>query len=75
MRIATALLMTAAAILLGACSPGVSNAVPDECFWTEPIRFDPATKEWLGGLDWPPTAQADFSKIGDHNELRERFCN
>ena len=71
MRIATALLMAALVTLSTACSP----APVDECFWTEPIRFDPATKEWLGGLEWPPTAQADFNKIGDHNELRERFCN
>lgn len=70
MRIATALLLTAALALSTACS-----APAGECFWTEPIRFDPVTKEWLEGLDWPPTAQADFSKIGDHNELRERFCN
>jgi hypothetical protein len=48
--------------------------IPKECSWSEPIRFDPKTKEWLAGLEWPPTAYEDFNKIGDHNELHDRFC-
>lgn len=48
--------------------------VPNECSWSEPILFDKETKDWLGSQDWPPQAYEDFNKIGDHNELHDRFC-
>jgi hypothetical protein len=45
-----------------------------ECSWSAEIRFEDETKNWLGGLDWPDSAYEDFDKIGDHNELRRKYC-
>lgn len=69
MRYALALLSMISLLFLTACE------TPDECSWSAPIHFDPSTKEWLAGVEWPASAYADFDKIGDHNELRERYCN
>jgi len=72
MRFVVALCLTISGLFLTACS--TPTVIPKECSWSEPIRFDPKTKEWLAGLEWPPTAYEDFNKIGDHNELHDRFC-
>ncbi|HXV73259.1 MAG TPA: hypothetical protein VD713_00875 [Sphingomonadales bacterium] len=45
-----------------------------DCAWAAPIRFSEETKAWLGALEWPETAFADFKQIADHNELYGRFC-
>lgn len=72
MKFVVALFLTISASFLTACSQ--PNVVPKECSWAERIEFDPVTKEWLGGLDWPSQAYGDFNKIGDHNELYDKFC-
>lgn len=40
-----------------------SRGTPDDLVWLQPIEFSKETKEWLGGLNWPPSAYADFDKI------------
>jgi hypothetical protein len=70
MKFVAALCLTISVSFLTACNPTITR----ECSWAEPIRFDPKTKEWLGGLDWPQSAYADFNKIGDHNELYVKYC-
>lgn len=41
---------------------------PVDASWVRPILFHPETKEWLAGLEWPPTAYEDFDQIRRHNE-------
>lgn len=64
---ANLLCMTSLIFLIG-CNP-----VP-ECSWSAPIEFEQETKDWLEGLEWPPTAFEDFDEIGDHNTLYRRNC-
>lgn len=71
MKSVAALCLLTCTLFLTACS----TVVPKECSWAEPIRFQQTTKDWLGSLEWPQSAYADFNKIGDHNELHQRFCN
>lgn len=68
MRYVLALCLLIASQFLIACK------APNECSWSEPIRFTVETKDWLEGQEWPPAAYEDFNKIGDHNELYERYC-
>lgn len=71
MKFALGLFSMTSLTFLGACSPQITTT---ECSWAEEIRFSDETKDWLQGLDWPQSAYADFDKIGDHNELHQRFC-
>lgn len=70
MKFAVALCLLISTASLTACKTTVSD-----CTWVEPIEFADETKDWLGGLDWPQSAYADFNQIGDHNALHGRFCN
>lgn len=75
MKFVTALFLTVSTIFLTACSePEVINRTVYECAWAERIDASDETKEWLGGLEWPPSAYAFFNDVGDHNELVERYC-
>ena len=49
------------------------RAVPDDMTWVQPIEFSKETKEWLGSLEWPQAAYADFDKIRKHNEKLRRI--
>lgn len=69
MKFASALCLLTSTTFLIACEP------VDQCSWSAPITFTEDTKQWLGGLDWPEAAYADFNQIGDHNELYGRYCN
>lgn len=72
MKFALTLFLATSLTFLGACSQTVYT---QECTWAEEIPFQPETKQWLEGLDWPPTAYEDFEQIADHNDLHERYCN
>lgn len=63
-------LLTSTQFLMG-CSKTVQTT---ECSWSKQIEFHPNTKQWLGGLDWPPTAYGDFNKVSDHNVLHKKYC-
>ena len=56
-------------------SLGCSSArgTPDDLLWVQPIEFSKETKEWLGSLEWPSSAYADFDKIRKHNEKMKRI--
>lgn len=80
MKYAHVLCLLLSATFLTACDrtlwPDSLRPAPvSECLWTDEIRFQPETKQWLMGLSWPVTAYADFNQIGDHNELWETYCN
>jgi len=47
------------------CSP---KPPPVDASWVKPILFHQETKDWLAGLEWPPTAYEDFDQIAKHNE-------
>jgi len=53
------------------CNP--TRSVPDDLLWVQPIEFSEETKEWLGSLEWPQSAYADFDKIRKHNEKLKRI--
>lgn len=40
---------------------------PVDTSWVKPILFHQQTKDWLAGLDWPPTAYDDFDQIAKFN--------
>lgn len=40
---------------------------PVDTSWVKPILFHQETKDWLAGLEWPPTAYEDFDLIRKHN--------
>lgn len=61
--------LIASLIFLAACEKAYLD-----CAWSDPIRFDDGTKEWIGSLDWPKSAYEDFNKIRDHNRLYDRYC-
>jgi hypothetical protein len=50
-----------------------SRGTPDDLSWVQPIEFSKETKEWLGSLEWPQSAYADFDKIRRHNEKIRRI--
>lgn len=50
-----------------------ARGTPDDLVWLQPIEFSKETKEWLGGLEWPPSAYADFDKIRKFNEKLKRI--
>lgn len=54
-----------------ACSS--ARGTPDDLTWVQPIEFSKETKEWLGSLEWPQSAYADFDKIRKHNEKLRRI--
>lgn len=56
-----------------ACSLPVTVEV--DCAWARPIRFAPATKEWLAErMPWPEYVRADLEKVARHNEKFEAIC-
>lgn len=66
------LLLTSVSFSTG-CS-ATATPRPDPCLWVQPINFQPTTKEWLAGQEWPETAYADFEKIAKHNDKVKAIC-
>lgn len=58
-------LLTSGTCLTGCRAPA---APPVDTSWVHPILFHQETKDWLAGLDWPPTAYEDFDQISKFNE-------
>lgn len=63
-------LLTSIASLTGCRAPAPP---PVDASWAKPILFHQQTKDWLAGLDWPPTAYEDFDQIAKHNEKYYRI--
>lgn len=63
-------LLTSIAFSTGCSS---TRGSPDDLLWVQPIEFSKETKEWLGSLEWPQSAYADFDKIRKHNEKLKRI--
>lgn len=60
------LLLVIAISFLAACEP--ARGTTDDLVWLQPIEFSKETKEWLGGIEWPKEAYADFDKISKLNK-------
>ena len=58
-------LVTSGTCLTGCRAPA---APPVDTSWVHPILFHQETKDWLAGLEWPPTAYEDFDQISKHNQ-------
>ena len=73
MRSIAVLCLIATATLSTACS--VPAGIEADCAWARPIRFAPATKDWLAArMPWPEHVRADLEKIARHNDKHAAFC-
>jgi hypothetical protein len=70
--IAVPFLIATATFSAGCSLPAGGEA---DCAWARPIRFGPATKDWLAERGpWPDPVRADLEKVARHNEKHETFC-
>ena len=66
MKLTLSLLLVIVILFFQSCSS--ARGTPDDLVWLQPLEFSKETKEWLGGLDWPPSAFEDFDKIAKFNK-------